>query len=197
MNKKKMYELVETHVNWLFANIQHPHLIFHNLSHTQNVVKHSGEIAKHYNLTENEKLLLLTAAWFHDVGHLVTKPENHESMSCEIMKKFLIGHAAKESEINIVADCIMVTKAPRHPKNLMEQIICDADTYHLGTREFAETNERVFKEERMRHSELTLTKFNEDTLKMLQSHQFYTNLCKQLLGKGKIINMCSIENQLK
>ena len=44
----------------------------------------------------------------------------------------------------------MATKFPRDPKNLLEQIICDADTYHLGTEEFEEMNKRMLEETKLK-----------------------------------------------
>ena len=37
------------------------------------------------------------------------------------------------------------------PTNLLQQIICDADTYNLGTKEFKATNKRVFKEIKLKN----------------------------------------------
>ena len=48
--------------------------------------------------------------------------------------------------IDAIASCIMATKLPRNPKNLLEEIICDADTYHLGTKDFKKTNKQAFEE---------------------------------------------------
>ncbi len=123
-----------------------PELVFHNFEHTQNVVKRTKEIAGHYNVSEHEMLILFTAAWFHDIGHLFTEPSKHEEMSCEIMRKFMTGKVEDEKIIDEVEACIMATKFPRNPKNLLQQIICDADTYHLGTKEFKNTNKKALEE---------------------------------------------------
>ncbi len=68
----KLYKKIEEYVTGFFEQMQTAELAFHNLEHTQNVVKHTREIAGHYNVSENEMLILFTAAWFHDTGHLVT-----------------------------------------------------------------------------------------------------------------------------
>ena len=115
-------------------------------------------------------------------GHLFTEPAKHEEMSCEIMRKFMKDHIEDEKTIRAIEDCIMATKFPRNPKNLFEQIICDADTYHLGTKDFKDTNKRAFEDAAsLRSGDSDQDKFNEDTIEMLETHQFYTNYAKELV----------------
>lgn len=46
---------------------------YHDLSHVERVVAHTKEIARHYDLTQNQREALELAAWWHDVGRTVTK----------------------------------------------------------------------------------------------------------------------------
>ena len=131
MDTNKLYKKIEDYVTGLFEQMQLPTLVFHNLEHTETVVKRSQEIAGHYKVSENEMLILFASAWFHDTGHLFTEPGKHEAMSVEIMKKFMKEYVEDEKTLKAIEDCIMATKFPRNPKNLLEQIICDADTLSL------------------------------------------------------------------
>src|SRR5580765_5890867 len=117
MDHNKLYKKIEEHVTALFEQMHDPALKFHNLEHTQNVVKRTKEIAGHYNVTEDEMLILFTAAWFHDTGHLFTEPSKHEEMSVEIMRKFMTGKVDDEKIIGQVEQCILSTKFPTNPKN--------------------------------------------------------------------------------
>lgn len=189
MDTNKLYKKIEEYVTGLFEQMQTPELVFHNLEHTENVVKHTQEIAGHYNVSENEMLILYTAAWFHDTGHLFTEPAKHEEMGCEIMKKFMREHLDDAKTITAIEECIMATKFPRNPKNLLEQIICDADTYHFGTKDFKKTNKNAFEEYKLRLGGTDRIKFNEGTIKMLEDHKFYTDYAKELLDKGKKKNL--------
>jgi HD superfamily phosphodiesterase len=189
MDNNKIYKKIEEHVTGLFEKMHSPVMVFHNLEHTQNVVKHTKEIAGHYKVSENEMLILFAAAWFHDTGHLFTEPAKHEEMSCEIMRKFMKDHIEDEKTIDAIASCIMATKLPRNPITLLEEIICDADTYHLGTKDFKKTNKQAFEECSLRMNESDPVKFNEATIKMLETHQFYTSYCRELLDKRKKKNL--------
>jgi HD superfamily phosphodiesterase len=195
MDYHKLFKKIEEYVTGLFDQIEDPILVFHNLEHTQHVVKRTKEIAGHYEITDDEMFILFAAAWFHDTGHLFTAPAKHEEMSCEIMRKYLAGKIEDENIIAQIEACIMATKFPRVPKNLLQQIICDADTYHFGTKEFKTTNKHAFKEHYLRTGENDPEKFNEETIQMLQTHQFYTDYAKQLLNERKLKNMKKLQNK--
>ena len=141
MDTNIIYKKVEDFVTDLFEKYPNNKLVFHNLKHTQTVVQRTKEIAAHYNLSEKEMLVLYVAAWFHDVGHLFMPGlKNHEEKSVEIMERFMKEHDNDKDLIHEIENCILSTKMPRNPLTLVQQIICDADTYHFGTKDFKSTN---------------------------------------------------------
>ena len=74
MDYHKIDKRIEEYVAGLFDQMHSPALVFHNLDHTENVVKRTKEIAGHYNVSEKEMLILFAAAWFHDTGYFFTEP---------------------------------------------------------------------------------------------------------------------------
>ncbi len=192
-----LYKKIENYVTGLYQTLQDDTLAFHNLKHTQYVVDKTKEIAGHYHVNEKEMLILYTAAWFHDTGYLFTEPSKHEAMSAEVMKKFMLDLTNDTELISEIEQCIMATKSPRNPSNLLQQIICDADTYNLGTKEFKDTNKRVLKENKLKTGEVDKKEFYNSTIKMLEQHQFYTTYCKDLLSVTKELNMKKIKKKLQ
>jgi Family of unknown function (DUF5706) len=192
-----LYKKIENHVTDLFEKMNDPSLVFHNLKHTQNVVERTKEIAGHYHVSEKEMLTLYTASWFHDTGHLFTEPVKHEHMSVDIMRKYMTEQTDDKEQIDEIEKCILATKAPRNPANVLQQIICDADTYHLGTNDFKKTNKQMFKEHSLKTGETDKIKFNTSTLKMLEEHKFYTDYCKELLSQRKELNMKKLKNKIE
>ena len=93
----------ETHVRYLFRQHHQANLAFHNLEHTQSVVKHVQEIASHYKVPEKEMSELTIAAWIHDTGHLLTEPPFHEEKSVALMEEFIKSKTGDEELINNVA----------------------------------------------------------------------------------------------
>jgi len=195
MDYHKIDKRIEEYVTGLFDQMHSPTLVFHNLQHTENVVKRTKEIAGHYNVSEKEMLVLFAASWFHDTGYLFTEPGKHEEMSCEIMKKFMKDLVPEEQTITDIEGCIMATKSPRNPKDLLQEIICDADTYHLGTKDFKETNKKMWQEEKLRNPDLKKSDFRNGTIKMMEDHVFYTNYCKELLDERKNKNLKKLKQK--
>lgn len=191
-----IYKKIQHYVTGLFETLQDDSLVFHNLNHTECVVDRTKEIAGHYHVSEKEMLILYTAAWFHDTGYLFTEPSKHELMSADVMRKFMLDHTNDEELITQIDQCIMATKSPRNPVNLLQQIICDADTYNLGTKEFKSTNKRVAKENNLKIGETNKLEFSKNTVKMLEKHQFYTTYCKDLLSVTKELNMKKLKNKI-
>lgn len=196
MENNKLYKKIEEYVTGLFEQMHAPALAFHSLEHTQNVVKRTQEIAGHYKLSDDEMLTLFAAAWFHDTGHLFTEPSRHEEMSVEIMRKFMNDHLEHEKIVDNIANCILSTRTPRDPKSLLEQIICDADTYHFGTKEFKENNKRAKEEYLTRHPESDELQFQQDTVHMIKDHVFYTSYAKELLHDRKEKNLKKLNKKL-
>lgn len=183
-----MYQLVEDYVTNLFNTHKKSKLIFHSLEHTQEIVKRSDEIALYYKLGEKEMLAVILSAWFHDTGHLFTSPENHEEKSVEQMKLFMGSNFPDADLVKTIEGCIMATKRNIQPSNLLQQILCDADTYHLGTKDFRKMDKQVRKEMAPDHA-MTKNQWNLKTLEFLEKHKYYTSYCQELLNKGKQENI--------
>jgi predicted metal-dependent HD superfamily phosphohydrolase len=192
-----IYKQVENHVTGLFETNKRPKLFFHTLEHTENIVQRAGEIADQYKLPENERLAVIIAAWFHDTGHLFGPAETHEEKSVELMTDFMKAQHSDDNLIKTIAGCILATKRAVEPSNRLEQIVCDADTYHLGTKDFKKTNKLVRKEI-SQDDENNLSKSDWDikTLEFLEKHKYYTPYCIELLEKGKQENIERLRQKL-
>lgn len=187
---------IEEYIRYLFQIVPAPFLYYHNLSHTLDVVYHCKEIATIYQLKSNELFNVLAAAWFHDIGHLYTKPETHEEKSVEVMRRFMYDISEPETTTRKIEQLILATKYPTHPKFLLEEIICDADTYHFGTSKFIETDPLVKKEMEYRTG-LIDKNWNKHALQLLRGHRFYTTYCRDLLNNGKLSTIDFLESQDK
>lgn len=190
-----IYKLVQAHVTDLFEANKKQRLFYHTLEHTQETVKRAEEIAAHYKLSEKEMLAIYIASWFHDTGRIFTGPENHEEKSVELMKSFMQINCPETELIQLAEGCILATKRSVTPANLLQQIISDADTYHLGTKEFKRTNKLVRKEI-LTEGSMTREEFDIKTLEFLEKHKYYTSYCIELLNKGKDGNMEKLRSKI-
>lgn len=196
MQHQNIYKKTEQYVTGLFEDKQPLNLIFHNLNHTKSVVNRANEIAGHYQLSEKDMLIIYLAAWFHDTGYLFGGHKGHEERGVEKMREFVEKFELSAETTDAIAGCIIATRYPRNPTGLLQEIICDADTYHFGTKEFKRTNKLMFKEYQSIESVPSTKKdFNTSALAMLENHHFYTSYCIATLEEQKKINMKKLKKQ--
>lgn len=146
---------------------------YHNAEHTKNVILAVQHLNQRENITEQEAELLLVAALFHDAGFLKGY-DDHEELSCELAKETLPSFHYTTHEIEKVCRLIMATKLPQKPADHLEEILCDADLFYLGSDNYFEGAEGL-------HAELTATgKMNADAdwikfqIDFLKKHRYFT-----------------------
>lgn len=193
-NYVELQENISEYVTNLFNQYHGDDLCYHNLEHTKNVVIRTIEIAANYQLSETELFILSASAWFHDTGQLVGGPKLHEDKSVIIMKDFLEPKSVKKDIIGKIESCVCATKMPQHPKTIMDEILCDADTYNLGTEDFLKTDELLKKEFTLR--KIPVDNWEEKTLELLLTHKYFTPYCQKLLNQGRVKNIDLVRYRL-
>ncbi len=193
INEKEVTERIQQHVHSIFRLHESEAFIYHNLHHTGKVVNAAMEIAKHYPLSEEDQFVLLSAAWFHDVGYF-DDITNHEEKSAKQAQLFLQSEGVSQEIIDRVTNCILATKMPQQPKNLVEQILCDADLFHLGTEDFSKNNKKIREECKMlQHRYFTKKDWSAKSIYFLKSHQYHTEYARKMLNSGKEKNKENLE----
>lgn len=170
---------------------QHPdqRLVYHNMMHTQNVVQAATDMAGYYHLNDDDRFVVIVASWFHDIGYFQS-PQSHEQSGADAAEKFLSSKNIPENIIVQVRNCIMATRLPQSPKTLVEQIVCDADLYHLGTDAFAQRNKLMRKEVELFHDKkVSGSHWRDGTIALLQQHHYHTDYAKQTLEATKKQNL--------
>jgi predicted metal-dependent HD superfamily phosphohydrolase len=193
---EKVLNRVKTFVTELFSQRNLSFLVYHNLRHTETVVDRANEITSHLTIDDHERFCLISAAWFHDTGHLFNELAEHEKTGTDLMASFLKSFFIEEDIIGKTSNCIMATKIPSNPKTMIEKILCDADTYHFGTKEFRITDPKIYEEMEARLRIRIDDKINK-SIRLLESHQFFTDYCQDLLNKGKQENIAFLKHSIK
>jgi len=190
MNYQLLIQRVKDYIDQFYANHTNPKIVYHNSEHTKAVVNAATQISNHYQLSDHDFFVTVTAAYFHDLGYYVAEAKGHESRSAELAQEFLTQLEVDEATINQVKGCILATKIPQQPQNLLEQIVCDADLFHFGTDEFGERNKLMRKETEIT-KDITIDKndWRKSTITFLESHHFNTDYAKLLLDKTKSENL--------
>jgi len=165
-------------------------IVYHDRAHTEQVVEAARMIGQHYQLSERDFFIVNVAAWFHDTGYFKGGAPGHEERGAEMAVAFLTGTGVDAGTMQSVRGCILATQIPQKPTNLVEDIVCDADLFHLGTDRFADRNKLMRKEmEAVKGKKISKDEWRRNTIRLLESHQYHTDYCRLLLNEKKQENL--------
>jgi predicted metal-dependent HD superfamily phosphohydrolase len=189
MNYKILLEQVAHHVLSMFKEHPKHGYPYHNKAHTQFVVDSAIQIANHYQLDDKDFFVVIAAAWFHDTGYLYTIV-NHEEESVKRADTYLKSLKVHNDTIEHVNQCIMATVMPQNPKDLLGEIMCDADVFHLGTDTFIEKYKLLRKELiELKKIEISKEEWRHETIQFLEQHHYFTDYCNLVLNDKKNQNL--------
>lgn len=172
-------------------------LYYHNYKHTERVVENAKFIAKKENLNNEETFIVITTAWLHDLGYTKCY-EDHEDASIIIADEFLSKCEGISSEvINAVVSGINATRVPQKPKNKIEKVISDADLFDLGTEEYFDLSDKLFREWDNCISPVSKHKQWLQSLQFIIEHKYFTSFGKEVLEKKKQENIIILKERLK
>lgn len=165
-------------------------LLYHNLEHTREVSEAVQLMCSHYDLEPDDEQAVRIAAWWHDVGYLYGTPDKHEAISAEKARSWLADRGVPDLMIQKVEGCIAATKMPQQPRSLAEEIICDADLFHLGTPEFSTNTKNLRREiQLLSGREITGSEWRNSTITLLEKHRYFTDFAQNRLNEGKKTNL--------
>jgi len=169
----------------------------HTLHPTKGVVAVANRIAISEGISEDDRELLITAAYFHDTGYIREYDKNEPiaaRMAGRILK--LIGY--KSNEIEKIQRMILSTDLDREPKTHVEKILCDADLDNLGREDFFRLDGRLREGRGARGVDVSDdVKWYRGTLGLIENHQYYTQSQKKLREKGKQKNLKRLLKKLE
>jgi len=176
----------QSYVSSLFQNKVSKNVRFHTFEHTKEVVAACEKMAEYYSLPDDERIALLLAAWFHDTGFSSGLSNDHESVSIKLANDFLTGYSAPADLILKVTGCINATRMPQNPMSTIEKILCDADLFHLGNRNFKEKSKLLRKElEDFGHEEISKGEWRQNNIAFLEAHKYFTTYGQENLQPEK------------
>ncbi|WP_111708637.1 Pycsar system effector family protein [Lutibacter citreus] len=197
MLENNFFKEVKTFVFNTFKKELPVEAVYHNYNHSVEVVKAASEIANALNISDEDKEVLFLACWFHDIG-IINGAEKHEEVSKKIASKYLKEIKFSETKIAKVCSIIDATKMPQKPKSLLDEIICDADLFHIGTSDFKEKTSLLRVEwEQFCNKSFTDVEWLQQNLKFIEEHKYFTDYVYNKLNKQKISNWLKIKKDLK
>lgn len=191
----EIFKQTEDYVHQLLQNRLNPKNLFHNLSHTIEVVEKVEELAEKESSTDKEIFHLKLAAWFHDTG-FIEKNDGHEEVSVKIAEEFLLEKNLPQEDIEAVKSLIRVTKSYRRPENLAEKIIKDADTSHLGSDDYFDYSDLLQKEVGLKKGrKITDVEWQKRNIEFFGEHEFYTDYAIKKWVPIKELNLYEVHKE--
>lgn len=160
------------------------YLYYHNLKHTIDVGIQAELLGRGEGISNEEMLLLKTAALFHDSGQTI-QTRDHELVGTRIASEILPRFGYLPEQIQAINEIIMATKLPPQPVTLLQKIICDADLDYLGRSDFIPVSNTLYKELHEQNLIGSINDWNKLQVKFLSVHQYFTETGNKLREVNK------------
>ncbi len=167
-------------------------LHYHCVDHTLDVLDAVTRLADLENVNGHDKLLLQTAALFHDLGFIETY-DGHEEASIKMTYEILPGFGYTQKDLQVIEGLIHSTEIPQEPNTHLEQIMADADLDYLGRDDLYVIGQRLQYEWQLHGIISSLREWHEKQLKFLKVHNYFTESAKKLRDKRKQENIHELE----
>ncbi|ACF45978.1 metal dependent phosphohydrolase [Prosthecochloris aestuarii DSM 271] len=192
-----LLEKTASHISQLFRNNSGENCFYHNYDHTRLTVNACHDIALGMNLSPEDTETVMIACWFHDAGFL-TDPDNHEEKSAALAEAFLEKEGCRKEKIETVKRCILATRMPQQPSDLLEQIVCDADLSHLSSdncfTKSALVRIELQKTDQRRYTD---TEWLEKNIDFFKTHNYFTAYALEHYTASKEKNIVRLFEQLE
>ncbi|MBL7810877.1 MAG: HD domain-containing protein [Bacteroidetes bacterium] len=171
-------------------------LTYHGLWHTKDVYRVAVEFADYYKLTGDDRIVLETAALYHDSGFLRVY-RNHEEAGCEIASDVLPGFHYSQDLIEQVCELIMATKLPQSPRRFLSELICDSDLDYIGGNDYVRIANLLFEEFKEYHIVTSEMQWFEMQVGFLETHSYFSDFSRQFRNPGKLQNLKLVKAHLE
>lgn len=170
-----------------------PNLFYHGVAHTRDdVVPAVERLANMEGITGESFSLLLTAAWFHDLGY-VEQPVHHELISARYAEEVLPGFGYTDEQIEIIRWIIYATILPQNPTTVLEKIMADADLDVLGRDDFMRLNGNLRRELALLGKNYDDAEWYANQIKFVEGHTYFTPSARRLRDAGQTKNIADLK----
>jgi uncharacterized protein len=171
-------------------------LTYHAVTHTRDDVVPAAEglgILEYF--TRDDRMLLSTAAWFHDLGYLERYNDN-EVIAVRIAQEVLPKLKYSPKQVEVVCNIIMATRLPQSPHTPLEMVMADADLSSLGGKNFLQCEHALRQEFARMGRAYTDEAWYTYQQQFLREHNYFTAAAHELYDAQKAVNLAIVENLL-
>jgi uncharacterized protein len=169
-----------------------PLIVYHSLAHTvEEVFSAANQIAAMQGVTDEDLLLLRTAALYHDIG-FVEQYHYHEDGSVRILTAALPLYGYSPAQVGVVAAIVQATELPPRPHTFLEQIMVDADLSILGHANYLARNAALREELAAFGRVMTDVQWYGSQLQFIREHRYYTVAARSICDSQKQLNITAM-----
>ncbi len=179
------YERLKDHILDRLKNELPENLYYHGVHHTLDVLNAIERIGKSEGVSQEEQLMLNTAALFHDAGYLYTYDHNEE-LAIKMAKKILPDYGYTPNQIKIISGIIRTTKVRSLPKTRLQEIMNDADYDYLGGKDYETIVETLYKEMCEQKQKISRKEWVLLQIRFLEKHKYFTESAGKTREKSKL-----------
>jgi uncharacterized protein len=172
-----------------------PFYYYHNVAHTEDVHRAVVYLSENEHLSNEEQVLLETAAYYHDSGILI-KYIGHEEESVLIVREVLPLFGYNEQDIETIETLIMATNTHAQAQTLPQKILIDADLDYLGRPDYFIIAQRLRLEWNIFGEHFSLRNWYISQVSYLDNHVYLTDSAFKMRNKGKLENLKQIRELL-
>ena len=162
-----------------------PSLYYHSVHHTIDVYEVSIKIAEIENLSQEEKIIINTAALYHDAGFLFEYHDN-ERLAVRLVKEVLPSFGYNKKQIKAISEVILSTKAQAIPSSLLQKIMSDADYDYLGRSDVGKIALTLYEELNLHGFKFTIEEWNKMQIIFLNKHEYHTKSSLKMRRPNKL-----------
>jgi adenylate cyclase len=169
---------IEKYVLRQFERYENPDLTYHNIKNTIDLYTHAELFGKSENLTEEDMVIVLTAALLKNTGYLVSY-DNHLDETLRLVKGILPKFKYLPLQVEEICQLIQNTENGRPPATAREKVLKDAVFAYLGRVDFEEVASEMYTEEK-KFKQVKFEQWKSKHAEMLKNFDFSTKAASTL-----------------
>lgn len=170
-----------------------PSLHYHGIHHTIDVYEATIKLGELEKLSEEEIIIVKTAALYHDAGFMY-RYEKNEPYAAQLVQDILPSFNYSQKAIKIISNIILTTQLTSRPQTLLEKIMSDADYDYLGREDVKSIAATLYKELLENGASFSEAQWNRIQIKFLNKHEYYTASAISLRRENKWTYMRYLKN---
>ncbi|MCH2224059.1 MAG: hypothetical protein MK066_04765 [Crocinitomicaceae bacterium] len=187
------FDRMRNHIITRLRSLLPENVLYHDISHTLNVEKAVIRYAGLEGIDADDMLLLRTAALYHDAG-FIYRYDRNEDFAMDMAKSTLPAFGYQEEAIEKIVSIIEATKSTVNPKNILEEIMCDADHDYLGRPDYYAIAKKLRLEMVNFGTVMSDNDWIEFQLTFLkEKHHYYTETAQNIRDLGKTSRIEELE----